>query len=438
MSGAAGVAPSQSWLSGVFHAIGNFVAGAAKDIYHDITDLPHAIKNVWEHPGSLAAWGELAKDLATTASIVAIAAAPFAAPELLEADAAIDGAADVAGEAAGEAAGDAGGEAVSTAAKGFDRLRTPAARNISSWSGKASTGLGLGQTGTEFGQGDWKGGLTDLAFTALPSAGSFGKAASEIRGDRQPQDARQSAGGRLQRHEGSRRPARQQAGHRRGRRRFGQGGLGGIRQRSPETVKDTGPLRALGLNKAFAERNAFSHGLPDALHGLNIDNASALAAHGQALVAKANQAAAKSLHLGTPVAGAVDKLIAEPIESRIHDKVHPAPAGVGRCSTPCRPTFVARLGTPRTRCSKRGVGMRTTSSRSTDPTGNRSSSRSVRRMAWRWSTPLLSCRRRKAHRHGWGTRSTASSRRSRSLASWSSGPCAATAMRRPSERSWPH
>ena len=255
-------------------------------------------------------------------------AAPFAAPELLEADAAIDGAADVAGEAAGEAAGDAGGEAVSTAAKGFDRLRTPAARNISSWSGKASTGLGLGQTGTEFGQGDWKGGLTDLAFTALPSAGSFGKAASEIRGIDSPKTLGKALVDGFNGMKGPGDLLANKLG-------IGEAAADSAKEASEafgnaaETVKDYRLLRALGLNKAFAERNAFSHGLPDALHGLNIDNASALAAHGQALVAQANQAAAKSLHLGTPVAGAVDKLIAEPIESRIHYKVHPAPAGVG-------------------------------------------------------------------------------------------------------------
>jgi hypothetical protein len=82
---------------------------------HDVMDLPHAIGNVIEHPGSLAAWGELVKDVAVTASIVVMVVDPLAAPELLEADALADGGAMALGEAAGDALGDAAGDAAGNA-----------------------------------------------------------------------------------------------------------------------------------------------------------------------------------------------------------------------------------------------------------------------------------------------------------------------------------
>ncbi|MBO0745954.1 MAG: hypothetical protein J2P43_13110 [Candidatus Dormibacteraeota bacterium] len=120
VSGAGGKAPSHHWWQSVLHAVGNFVAGAAVSMVHDVLDLPHAIVNVVEHPGDLGAWGELVKDVAVTASIVVMVADPLAAPELLEADALADGGAmaagEVAGEALGETAGGAAGDALSSAA----------------------------------------------------------------------------------------------------------------------------------------------------------------------------------------------------------------------------------------------------------------------------------------------------------------------------------
>ena len=259
---------------------------------------------------------------------MAIVAAPFAAPELLEADALVDGAADATGEAAGEAAGDAAGDAASTASKGFSRLQTNAARDVSNWSGKASTGFGLANSGTEFGQGDWKGGLTDLAFTALPNAGSFGKAAAEVKGI----DSLGTFGKTLKDgFNGIKSP---------GEVLTNKLGLG---EQTAEAAKETAEswgkaaeaaqnyklLRALGLNKAFAQSNAFHDGLPDVLKDVNIDDASAVAAGKAASVATANQAAARALHVGRPLAGAVDKLVAEPAENRVHAQVAPAPAGAG-------------------------------------------------------------------------------------------------------------
>jgi hypothetical protein len=207
-------------------------------------------------------------------------------------------------------------------------LRTPAARQVSDWSGKATTGFGLGQAGTEFGQGDWKGGLTDLAFTALPNAGSFGKAASQIKGI----DGAGSFGKALvDGFNGIKGPGDLLAN----KLGIGDADADSAKEtaeawgKATEKVGDYKLLRALGLNKAFVERNVFSNGLPDVLKDVNIDDGSAVAAgHAQAVQA-ADQAAAKALHVGRPVAGAVDKLAVEPIESRIHDKVAPAPAGAG-------------------------------------------------------------------------------------------------------------
>jgi hypothetical protein len=207
-------------------------------------------------------------------------------------------------------------------------LRTPAARQVSDWSGKATTGFGLGQAGTEFGQGDWKGGLTDLAFTALPNAGSFGKAASQIKGI----DGAGSFGKALvDGFNGIKGPGDLLAN----KLGIGDAAADSAKEtaeawgKATEKVGDYKLLRALGLNKSFAISNAYSHGIPEALHGLNLDDAGALAAHGNGLLAQANGDAAKALHLGRPAAVAVDKLVAEPIQKRVHDLVSPEPAGAG-------------------------------------------------------------------------------------------------------------
>ncbi|MFZ1993528.1 MAG: hypothetical protein WAU75_05415, partial [Solirubrobacteraceae bacterium] len=85
VSDAAGIAPSQGWFSSMMHSIGNFVEGVAKGIGKSVWDLVSgkAVINFIEHP-SWKTFGELAKDVAVTASLVAMVAAPFAAPEIAE------------------------------------------------------------------------------------------------------------------------------------------------------------------------------------------------------------------------------------------------------------------------------------------------------------------------------------------------------------------
>ncbi len=168
VSSAKGIAPSQTWLSSALNSIGGFFEGVGEGIIHDIADLPHAIANVSIYPGDLAAWGGWSRASRVTASIVAMAAAPFAAPELLEADAAVEGAGEGAAGAAGEAAAAEGGDAAaSTASKlvsGFRTGRaTPAIGAATSprarWRGRRHRSR----------PGQYKAALIDAAFVAAPN-----------------------------------------------------------------------------------------------------------------------------------------------------------------------------------------------------------------------------------------------------------------------------
>ena len=175
VSNAAGIAPSQGWFSGMMHSIGNFVDGVAKGIGKSVWDLVSgkAIINFVEHP-SWKTFGELAKDVAVTASLVAMVAAPFAAPELAEADAvavgadaAVDGAADAAAEGAAggrRRRGDGrAGDGASTFAKG--------ARVVSDNANRVVTAGGLASSVSDAEQGKWGEAAVDLAFTAGPNLG---------------------------------------------------------------------------------------------------------------------------------------------------------------------------------------------------------------------------------------------------------------------------
>ena len=124
VSSAAGIAPSQGWFSSMMHSIGNFVEGVAKGIGKSVWDLVSgkAIINFIEHP-SWKTFGELAKDVAVTASLVAMVAAPFAAPELAEADAVAVGA-----DAAVDGAADAAEGRLPRRRRGRRRARSPRAR----------------------------------------------------------------------------------------------------------------------------------------------------------------------------------------------------------------------------------------------------------------------------------------------------------------------
>jgi uncharacterized protein YukE len=87
VSSAAGIAPSQSWLSGALHDIGNFVdgaghvfAGIGKSIYNAAKSLPGDVAHVVEHPTDLHDWSKLAEDAGTVAGAVALVAAVVICP----------------------------------------------------------------------------------------------------------------------------------------------------------------------------------------------------------------------------------------------------------------------------------------------------------------------------------------------------------------------
>ncbi|MDQ6775290.1 MAG: hypothetical protein M3071_03500 [Actinomycetota bacterium] len=83
VSHAAQVPPHRGWWQSAL----NVVVSIGKFIIHPLTDLPSAVANFYSHPG----WetlGKLTEDVAGTALLVATVVAPFAAPELLAADAA--------------------------------------------------------------------------------------------------------------------------------------------------------------------------------------------------------------------------------------------------------------------------------------------------------------------------------------------------------------
>jgi hypothetical protein len=87
VSSAAGIAPSQSWLSSCFHAIGNFMSGVGhvfvnigKGVVHAAEDLPSDVWHVMEHPTDLHDWAKLGEDTATVAGAVALVAAVVVCP----------------------------------------------------------------------------------------------------------------------------------------------------------------------------------------------------------------------------------------------------------------------------------------------------------------------------------------------------------------------
>jgi hypothetical protein len=144
VSSAAGIAPSQSWMSGALHSIGNFMSGAGhflgkmvKSVGDAFANLPHDIEQVAEHPTNLHDWSKLGGDLGTVAGAVAVVAAVIVCP--LDA-VGLEGAAAVLGTA-GEAAGDVG--LAATLGK-TDADVSLAATGQGSWDEVLSDGVSLG------------------------------------------------------------------------------------------------------------------------------------------------------------------------------------------------------------------------------------------------------------------------------------------------------
>ncbi len=282
VSGAAGIAPSESWLAGTLSAVGNFLVDVGEGIGKSVWDLisGHAIENFIDHPG-WASLGELVKDIAVTASLVAMIAAPFAAPELLEADGA------VLSEDALAAGTETAGEAESTTAG-------TVLRGVVNASGKVSTGATIAGTGTDAAQGHWGAVGLDVAFLAAPSAmaRSFGASSGDAFSDA------------LQIGEGT--AARSADAFTR--------------------IQDFKILDEMGITDA--KGLAFRDGdPPPSLRNLDLSNPAAVRGAVDESLQSANRAAATALHLGRPVANLFDNLISDPAEDGIKHHFHLEPAG---------------------------------------------------------------------------------------------------------------
>jgi hypothetical protein len=282
VSGAAGIAPSESWLAGALSAVGNFLVGVGEGIGKSVWDLisGHAIENFIEHPG-WASLGELVKDIAVTASLVALVVAPFAAPELLEADSAVlsEDALAAGTETAGEEGTMAAGQVL---------------RGVVDYSGKVSTYATVAGTGTDAAQGHWGAVGVDVAFLAAPSAISRSVGASSG-------DAFSDA------------------------LKIGEG----TAARSADAftrVQDYKILQEMGIGDA--KGLAFPKGeAPPSLSNVDLNNPAAVRAAVDQTLQTANKQAATALHIGRPVANLFDNLVSDPTQEGIKHHFHLEPSG---------------------------------------------------------------------------------------------------------------
>jgi uncharacterized protein YukE len=315
VSGAAGIAPSHSWLSGVLHAVGNFVEGAVISIGKSVWNLASGkdIIAFIEHP-SWATFGELVKDVAVTASLVAMVAAPFAAPELAGLDGALAGAegaeaaaagaegaaAGAEGAAAGAEGATAGAEGATAGAEGGASAFGSTMRGVTTWGGRVATGGTVAGGVTDAAQGKWADVGVDAAALIVPNAmeRSLPTSIDNVKymgdnfsdalgvGDRAAESSASTFNG----------------------------------------LKDYRELTSWGLNPRAAESLAFDKP-PSVLSGPARTDPAAL----NQAITQAQAAALKSakvaMHVGRPAAIAFDKLVTEPATDRVKEKLSPEPAG---------------------------------------------------------------------------------------------------------------
>jgi hypothetical protein len=168
VSTAAHVPPHPGFWDSVFGGIGHFLAGVGSFIIKPVEDLPGAIAAVASDPGNLGNWGKLAEDVAGTAMLAATILAPFAAPELIAADAATDGAAAGA-EGASEAAADVAEEGASKGLSLQDVV--DGANTTSRWAARTAGTLDAADDTEhgDFGEAALDGGLAWLPDSTEPS-----------------------------------------------------------------------------------------------------------------------------------------------------------------------------------------------------------------------------------------------------------------------------
>jgi hypothetical protein len=318
VSNAAGFAPHESWWSSVMGSVGNFLKGVAVGIGKSVWALASgkAIIDFIEHPG-WSTFGNLLKDIAVTASLVALIAAPFAAPELLEADGAMLAGEDVASDAAGDAVGDAVGDGAGggaedgasteteteTASKSFGDY----ARGANTWGNRVATVATGGQAGTDAASGHWEAAALDVGFMAAPNLiGGIPKTLSidSMRG-------------------------------------FGDDFANALHvgdaqaDEAAEAVKSLNEnqdnldfyrfLRGFDVSPGLSQKIAFTGGLPSALNNVDLDSGAAIKAAANSANEQAAATAAKSLHIGKPLAYGADNLVGDPSHDAVNHHYHLVP-----------------------------------------------------------------------------------------------------------------
>jgi uncharacterized protein YukE len=265
--------------------VGHFVAKAGEAIgasFKNVFD-GHDIMAFIEHP-SWKTFGQLARDVATVASVVAIAAAPFAAPELLGADATeagaegaaeagADGAADGATDGAA-GAGEGAGDGASGGKSTWQSFREGAAR-VNSQGTNVARAANVYSVESDIGQGDYKGALIDGAFTA---AGFSDKAVDALGlGDGTAEEAKAAA----------------------------------------ESTARYQDFRDAGIPDGAARDLAFGDEVPSWASGAQPPTAQQVASTLSSQLGAANTAAARALHIGQPLGFAIDTLGIDPAKDKV-------------------------------------------------------------------------------------------------------------------------
>jgi len=302
VSHASGYAPQGSWWSSVMHAVGNFLAGVGVGIGKSVWGLVSgkAIIDFVEHP-SWSTFGQLLKDVAVTASLVALLVVPFAAPELLEADGALLAGEDVADDAAGGALGDAAADGAGESGTSFGDVT----RGVNTWGNRVATVATGGQAVSDGASGHWGAAALDVGFMAAPNLiGGVPKSFGDLRGfgdDAANWD-----------HVGD-----SQAG-------AAAEGVKSLNE-ADESLSFYRFLRGFDISPALAQKVAFTDGLPEALKDVNLDDGSAIKSAAASANSTYGAAAAKGLYIGKPLAYGIDNLVVDPTHDAINHHYHLVP-----------------------------------------------------------------------------------------------------------------
>jgi hypothetical protein len=292
LSAAANLAPkSPPWWERALDDVGHFVVGVGKGIGSSVWNLVSGKVFIafWDHPG-WSTFGEIVKDIAVTASLVAMIAAPFAAPELAEGEIALEATAeggDAAAAAGDGAAADSGGATFWSVARG-----------VNQWGNRVALGgNGLGAV-DQAGQGNWGAAGVSAAFMLAPNLGSMPKSVDDVKG-------------------------------------FGDvvtnlfhigDGTAETAASAAEQMRDFKLLEEWGVNGAGARSLAFPNGEPPGVLGnVNLEDPNAVSAVVKQLDATAAGKAAIAMHYGKPAAYLIDSLITDPSHDAINHRLHLVP-----------------------------------------------------------------------------------------------------------------